>query len=272
VSKRSAISVRRFWKGIVACCVLGGVAAAHSGGQQAGAQLQGAQLQGAQPPNGGAQLTDQTILFSPVAPQSASDRVALQAVADSGLPVLFRSRTPAICTVGKSFVTLHREGVCLIQAMQPGNEVYAAAAPVTQRFTVRAAKRCCGVFDIAQSGAIIRSTGVRGTSVPPAVAEKKRAFCPMPALAADSPLTPDTWIPGSTFKIAVKGTGFTTAADATKTCPATVVTAAMNGTSITLSNLIVVNSTTITATVSVPDDLPGGLVNVYLWGPDPAKQ
>jgi hypothetical protein len=262
--------------------VLGGVAAAQSGVQQAGGQLQGAQLAGSQLPKGDAQLTDQTILFSPVAPESASDRVALQAVADSGLPVLFRSKTPAICTVGKSLVTLHREGVCLIQALQPGNEVYAAAAPVTQRFTVRAAKRCCGVFDIAQSGAIVRDTGVRGTNtggtgvrvanVPPAVAEKKRAFCPMPALAADSPLTPDTWIPGSTFKIAVKGTGFTTAADATKTCPATVVTAAMNGTSITLSNLIVVNSTTITATVSVPDDLPGGLVNVYLWGPDPAKQ
>lgn len=228
------------------CSVLGGVSTA---------------LLGAQSPEGGRHLTDQTILFTPVAPQLARDTILLQAAADSGLPVTFHSKNPSICTVRKSVVTLHRGGVCLIQAFQPGNEVYGAAA-VTQRFTVRAAKHCCGLFDIVQNGTI----------VPSAVVVKKRAFCPMPALASESPLTPDTWIPGSTFKIEVKGTGFTTAADATKTCPATAVTASMNGTSITLSNLTVVNSTTITATVKVPADLPGGLVSVYLWGPDPSKQ
>lgn len=245
---RSAISVRSLWSGIVACSVLGGVSIA---------------LLSAQSPEGGKKLNDQTILFTPVAPQSASDTVLLQAVADSGLPVMFHSRTPSICTVRKSVVTLHSGGVCLIQALQPGNEVFAAALAVTQRFTVRAAaKHCCGLFDIAQNGTIVS----------PTVAVKKRAFCPMPTLDLESPLTPDTWIPGSTFKIAVKGSGFTMAADATKTCPATVVTAAMNGTSIPLSNLTVVDSTTITATVSVPAELPGGLVNVYLWGPDPSKQ
>lgn len=215
-----------------------------------------------QPPKAAEQLTDQDILFNPVTPQSASDRVPLQAVADSGLPILFLSKTPSVCTVRKSFVTLHSGGVCLIQASQPGNEGYAAAPVVTQRFTVRAAKQCCGLFDIVESGTIVA----------PAVAEKKRAFCPMPMLDAESPLSPDTWIPGTTFKLAIKGTGFTTAADATKTCPATVVTAAMHGASIPLSNLTVVNSTMITATVSVSADLPGGLVNVSLWGPDPSKQ
>jgi len=245
--KRSAISVRSLWSGIVACSVLGGVSTA---------------LLSAQSQKSRGQLNDQTILFNPVTPQSASDKVPLKAVADSGLPVIFHSKTPSICTVRKSVVTLHSGGVCLIQALQPGNEIFAAALAVTQRFTVRAAKRCCGLFDIAQNGTIVS----------PTVAVKKRAFCPMPALDSESPLTPDTWIPGSTFKIAVKGSGFTTAADATETCPATVVTAAMNGTSIPLSNLTVVNSTTITATVSVPAELPGGLVNVYLWGPDPSKQ
>lgn len=247
MSKRFAILIRNVRSGIAACSVLGSVSIA---------------LLSAQSPEGGKQLTDQTILFTPVTPQSASDTVLLQAVADSGLAVTFRSKNPSICTVRKSVVTLHRGGVCLIQAFQPGNAVYAAAAAVTQRFTVRQARHCCGLFDIVQSGTIVS----------PVVVVKKRAFCPMPALAPESPLNPDTWIPGTTFKIEVKGTGFTTAADATKTCPATAVTTSMNGTSITLSNLTVVNSTTITATVSVPADLPGGLVNVYLWGPDPSKQ
>jgi hypothetical protein len=256
VSKRSAIFVRRLWVGIFACSLLG-VAAAQSSAQLAGAQLS----------KGDEKLTDQGILFDPVAPQSASDRVPLQAAADSGLPVLYRSKTPSICTVRKSLVTLHSGGVCLIEASQPGNEVYAAAPAVTQRFTVRAAKHCCGLFDIAQIGTIVPDT-----SVAPAVAEKKRPLCPLPALDSETPLTPDTWIPGSTFKLAIKGSGFTTAADATKTCPATVATAAMNDTPISLTNLTVVSSTMITATVSIPADLPGGLATVYIWAPDPSKQ
>ena len=39
--------------------------------------------------------------------------------------------------------------------------------------------------------------------------------CPTPALDPNSPVTPDTWTPGKTYQITVKGTGFTTAANAT---------------------------------------------------------
>ena len=51
------------------------------------------------------------------------------------------------------------------------------------------------------------------------------APCATPALDPTNPVTPDTWIPGKTYNITVKGTGFTTqAASSLPQCPATTIT------------------------------------------------
>jgi len=146
-----------------------------------------------------------------------------------------------------------------VQALQAGNGLYAAASTVTQSLTVKSAKRCCGLFDIAQEGPVVQ----------PAGKVTKHAFCPTPALDPKFPLTPDTWFPGTTVQITVRGTGFTTAADATKACPATVITVDVTTGTVTLSNMRVLNSTTITATISTSEDMPGQAAEVTLWGPDP---
>lgn len=62
--------------------------------------------------------------------------VAVAASASSGLPVVFVSATPRICTVNGSTVTPRRAGVCKVQATQPGNDETIEARPVTMRSTV----------------------------------------------------------------------------------------------------------------------------------------
>jgi hypothetical protein len=212
-----------------------------------------------EPPKGDKHPAEQTILFNPVPPQSARKTVPLEATANSGLPVTFRSTTPSICTVSRSAASLHRSGVCTIQALQAGNGLYAAASAITQSFTIKSAARCCGLFDIAQNGTVVL----------PAAQVRKPAFCPTPALDAESPLSPSTWVPGQTYQITVKGTGFTTAAQATKSCPATVITIDVRTGTVTLSDMKVLNSTTITATIKTSEDMPGQAAHINLWGPDP---
>lgn len=79
----------------------------------------------------------QTISFGPLSnvPLSAGT-VALAATASSGLPVVFASATPGVCTVSGSVASLISAGACSITAAQPGNPTYAAATPVVQTFTV----------------------------------------------------------------------------------------------------------------------------------------
>jgi len=68
------------------------------------------------------------LLSSPPFPISAS--------ASSGLPVNLASTTPGVCTVSGSTVTIVAAGTCSIAATQAGNANYAAAAPISQSFTV----------------------------------------------------------------------------------------------------------------------------------------
>jgi Bacterial Ig-like domain (group 3)/FG-GAP-like repeat/S-layer homology domain/FG-GAP repeat len=79
----------------------------------------------------------QTITFSPPAnvPATAAP-FAIAATASSGLPITFASSTPKFCTISGNIVTVYISGGCTITATQPGNANYAAAAPVTQSFTV----------------------------------------------------------------------------------------------------------------------------------------
>jgi Chitobiase/beta-hexosaminidase C-terminal domain len=65
--------------------------------------------------------------------------VALAATATSGLPVVFTTTTPTVCTgLNTDTVTFINNGTCTIDANQPGNSQYAPAPQVVITFTVAA--------------------------------------------------------------------------------------------------------------------------------------
>jgi uncharacterized protein (TIGR03437 family) len=79
----------------------------------------------------------QTITFWPLSSQMlGSAPFGIGAAASSGLQVSFVSLSSYVCTVSNTLVILSAAGTCTIQATQPGNATYAAAAPVNQSFQV----------------------------------------------------------------------------------------------------------------------------------------
>jgi DNA-binding beta-propeller fold protein YncE len=94
----------------------------------------------------------QVITFGPLTDQVlGSAPITVNATASSGLPVAFASITPAVCTVSGNTVTLAGAGQCSIQAVQPGNLSYLAAAPVTQSF--QAAQETLGIASLTVASA-----------------------------------------------------------------------------------------------------------------------
>ncbi|CAN5161832.1 hypothetical protein BH11PSE9_BH11PSE9_16550 [soil metagenome] len=84
-----------------------------------------------------ASLTPQAITFvSPGNQTLGSTPAALTATASSGLAVSFTSATPAICTANGSSLALIANGTCTVEAVQPGNAVYAPASAVSRSFAV----------------------------------------------------------------------------------------------------------------------------------------
>jgi hypothetical protein len=86
------------------------------------------------------QLKPQTITFNAPGTQTVGKPLSLSAKASSGLIVTFSSQTTSVCTVGGTTATFVAAGTCTIQASQAGGGVWAAAAPVSQSFTVNTAK------------------------------------------------------------------------------------------------------------------------------------
>jgi uncharacterized repeat protein (TIGR01451 family) len=83
------------------------------------------------------QTVAQTIAFGALSDQAyGTAPFTVSATASSGLSVSFASTTPAVCTVSGATVALAAVGACTIQATQPGDGTYAAAAPVSQSFQV----------------------------------------------------------------------------------------------------------------------------------------
>jgi hypothetical protein len=79
----------------------------------------------------------QTIAFGALPSEAfGAAPFAVGATASSGLAVGFGSITPAVCTVSGATVTLAATGTCTIHAAQPGNNDWAAAAPVNRSFPV----------------------------------------------------------------------------------------------------------------------------------------
>ena len=91
--------------------------------------------------------------------------------------------------------------------------------------------------------------------------------CPTPAFASENPVSPDTWFAGKEYPIVITGTGFTTPVNATDSCPATQITVSVDTGSVKLSDVVVLNSTTITAMVKPADTDPAETAEVNLWGP-----
>lgn len=80
----------------------------------------------------------QTISFAPIPDQILGGAgVALSATASSGLPVEFL--VSGSCAISAGSVVATSAGSCSVVASQPGNELWAAAAPVTRTFLIRAA-------------------------------------------------------------------------------------------------------------------------------------
>jgi len=88
---------------------------------------------------GSVSLLPQTITFNAIPTQVQGKPLTLIASASSGLPVMFASSTPLICSVNGNTATLASAGTCTIVASQPGNAMYAAANPVSRSFTVQPA-------------------------------------------------------------------------------------------------------------------------------------
>jgi uncharacterized protein (TIGR03437 family) len=83
-------------------------------------------------------LSSQGISFGPLGDLvlgAAPFRVV--AAASSGLPVSFTAGPPNVCGVAGNLLTILDSGQCSVTALQSGNEVFAAAVPVTRTFSVR---------------------------------------------------------------------------------------------------------------------------------------
>jgi len=114
----------------------------------------------------------QTISFGPLSNQIlGAAPFNLNATSSSGLVVTFASNTPSVCTVSGVTVTLVAVGTCSITARQAGNSNYAAAAPVTQSFTVNAVSQTNIITWTLQNVTFAKGENVSGwfqvdTSVP----------------------------------------------------------------------------------------------------------
>jgi hypothetical protein len=79
----------------------------------------------------------QTISYSPVTSVTAGDSVPLDGTATSGLTVEYTAGPSNVCAiVAGELVTGPDSGVCTVEATQPGNAAYTAAAPVSVDITV----------------------------------------------------------------------------------------------------------------------------------------
>jgi hypothetical protein len=73
----------------------------------------------------------------PTKATDSADGFELTASASSGLPVVFKSTTPAICDVTEGgFVTGIKPGICIVNVSQAGNARFNAIAPTKMEFTI----------------------------------------------------------------------------------------------------------------------------------------
>ncbi len=82
-------------------------------------------------------LAQNIITFAPLPDHALSDEsFTLSATASSGLPIIYTTSTPAVCSVEGNVVTLLASGQCTIIASQPGNDQVPPAIEQTHSFMV----------------------------------------------------------------------------------------------------------------------------------------
>jgi hypothetical protein len=82
-------------------------------------------------------LATQSITFGPLGNHDVNEPpLAVSGSATSGLPLVFRSMTPKVCTASGSAVTPVKMGICIIAAAQPGDDTFGAPNEVHQTFLV----------------------------------------------------------------------------------------------------------------------------------------
>ena len=112
-------------------------------------------------------LAAQTITFPPPGNQTLGTAPpALSATASSGLSVSYVSTTTPVCTVSGTTLSLVSAGTCSITANQAGDSTHAAAAPVTDTFTVASASVPALTFSsgFASGGLTVEGGGFGGYS------------------------------------------------------------------------------------------------------------
>jgi hypothetical protein len=86
-------------------------------------------------PPGDACKKDQSIDFPQIPAKTFGDApFTLNAVASSGLPLTYSSADVSIASISSSLITLHKPGLAIVTAMQPGNASYRGAPPVQRMF------------------------------------------------------------------------------------------------------------------------------------------
>jgi hypothetical protein len=100
----------------------------------------------------------QTITFNAIPAQTVGASLTLTASATSGLAVNFTSTSPTICTVSATTASMVGAGTCTILASQAGNANYAAAASVSQSFSVTGSAASFTIIPIPAVETITRGT------------------------------------------------------------------------------------------------------------------
>ena len=152
----------------------------------------------------------QNITFGPLATSRVGVPATLTASASSGLPVSFRSGTPAVCTVSGTAVITLAAGTCAITARQGGDTVYAAARDVTQWFRILAGQQLqritFGPLATSRVGVPVTLTASASSGLPVSFGSGAPAVCSV------SGATVTTLAPGTCTITATQGGSTTYAA------------------------------------------------------------
>ncbi|HEX3786746.1 MAG TPA: hypothetical protein VHW44_02700, partial [Pseudonocardiaceae bacterium] len=131
----------------------------------------------------------QTITFDQPPNATVGTPVTLSAHASSGLPVLFSSDTPSVCTVADSTVTTVAAGTCAITASQGGGGSVTAAPDVTRSFQVQAPITPTITFGQLPAVTVGTPVPLSASASPPGLPVLFRSDTPPVCTVADSTVT-----------------------------------------------------------------------------------
>lgn len=156
--------------------------------------------------------TPQAITFTNPGTQTAGTSQTLSAKSNSGLAVTFTSATPAICSVSGATASFTAAGACTLNANIAANTTYAAAAPVSQSFTVNPAIPAGTTIDIV--GYVFLNSSVGNTAatlwqLAPGTPTATATLLPMPG-GMTSAMAQSVAVSGSDVYVAGWATNATT--------------------------------------------------------------